>query len=305
MLCLIQTVSAAWVKQRIMSFAWFYDVTFVDSKRGFIVGSGGTVYETADGGSTWTKRQNFTQDTLKQISFSDASNGWVLCQRDVFNRGAMGSSYMMRTTDGGSTWNRYEFSGGRERVTSFFFNPKGAGYAVGEKGAIFEYKPDSDTWDRRPTAFSYILMGGAFSGDQTATLVGTGGNVFYSEDSGASWINANFQTKPTGAMTSVFFVNRSYGWVAGAGGAIYQTLNGGRSWRQQTTGVKSDLTNVRFATSAEGYAVGENGTILYSKTAGNVWIAEDSGVKHRLERVAVNGSTAVAVGFGGTILVRK
>lgn len=298
-----QIASAAWVKQRVMSLSWLYDVTFADAKKGFIVGSGGTIYESADGGATWTKRKGFTDDSLKQIRFSDSQNGWILCERDIYNRGSKGSSYMLKTTDGGETWEKLEFPDGRERIAGFFFNAKDIGFAVGENGAIYEYRPERGSWQRQTTPIRYLLLGGEFSDERGAVIVGAGGNVYFSEDGGASWLSSSFQSKPAGKINSVFFQNRSIGWIAGSGGLIYQTMNGGRTWRPQTTGVSVDLNDVQFGNSAEGFAVGNDGTILSTSTAGNVWKSEPSGIKHRLERIAVNGKRAVAVGFGGTIIV--
>jgi photosystem II stability/assembly factor-like uncharacterized protein len=302
---LAQTASAAWVKQRVTTFSWLYDVTFVDASKGFIAGSGGTLFETSDGGETWKKRANFTEDSLKQIWFSDASNGWLLCERDIYNRGANGSSYMLKTKDGGATWEKLEFTGGRDRITSFFFNTKGTGIAVGENGAIYEYRPDGDSWQRQTTPIRYLLLGGSFNGEFSATLIGAGGNVYFSEDGGTSWNNSTFSVKPKGKMNSVYFVGRTAGWIAGSGGAIYQTTSGGKSWRAQNSGTTADLNDIYFINSAEGFAVGANGTILHTKTAGNVWTVEPTDLKHRLERITVTGKHAFAVGFGGTILVNR
>jgi photosystem II stability/assembly factor-like uncharacterized protein len=305
-LALAQTASAAWVKQSSTTLAWLYDVTFLDSQKGFIVGSGGAFLESKDGGATWTKRKNFTGDALKQIHFADASNGWLLCERDIFNRGANASSYTLRTSDGGETWTTIDFTGGgRERVTGFFFNSKGVGIAFGENGAIFEYRPDRDSWQRQPSAIRYLLLGGAFNDERSATLVGAGGSIFFSDDVGSSWNGPSVASRPAGKLNSVYFLNRTTGWIAGAGGAVFQTLSGGKTWREQSTGVMSDLTDIHFISSAEGFAVGADGTIIHSTTAGNVWYAEKTGVKHRLESIAFNGNRGIAVGFGGTILLNE
>lgn len=299
----VQTASAAWVKLRAPTFSWLYDVTFVSATKGFIVGAGGTVLETADGGATWTKRKNLTDDTIRQIIFSDPNNGWILCERDIFNRGPKSSSYLMRTNDGGETWEKVDFSGGgRDRVTRLFFNSKGAGIAIGEDGVIYDYHPGRGTWDRQINAFRNLLLGGMFNDDRTATIVGGGGSVFYSDDGGSSWEPSSVSGNPAGRIYSVFFLNRSNGWIAGAGGTILQTMNAGRSWRLQASGVTADLTDIGFINSAEGFAVGADGTILHTMNAGNVWVQEISGIKHRLERIAFNGRRAVAVGFGGSIL---
>ena len=304
-LALTQAASAAWKRQTLPTFSWLNDIVFVDGSKGFIIGSSGTFLESADGGATWKKRKNFTEDALKQIWFSDSQNGWMLCERDIYTRGTNGSSYMLRTSDGGASWERFEFSGGRERITSFFFSPKGVGIAVGENGAIHEFRPEKGSWERQATNIRYLLLGGGFNDERAATLLGAGGSVYFSDDGGATWLTPNVSQKPSGKLNSVFFVNRTTGWIVGSGGTIMQTVSGGKSWRPQNSGTASDLTDIIFIDSAEGFAVGADGTILRTKTAGNVWTVEPTGIKHRLERVYFSGNKGFAVGFGGTLLTTE
>lgn len=301
---LAQPVFASWTRVQSGTLSWLHDVAFVSQTRGFIVGSGGIFLETNDGGLTWKKGKSPSTDALKQIVFTDALNGWLLCERDVYNRGAKSSSYLMRTTDGGETWDRSEFGEyGRERIAKIFFNDKGNGFAVGENGTILESRDGN--WTRQRSALRYLFLDGGFSDDSKAVIVGGGGSVLITDDGGETWTPSSFQTKPAGKLNAVFFRNRSTGWVVGAGGAVYQTLNGGRSWRSQKSGVAAELTDIEFIDSAEGYAVGADGTIIHTTTAGNIWTLEPTDVKHRIERVAANGKTVIAVGFGGTILTNQ
>jgi hypothetical protein len=73
-------------------------VDFVDSLRGFAVGSnftGGTgfIYSTTDGGNLWTWRQFIGSGPFEDIGFLDHKTGWIT------NVGKM-----LRTIDGGVTW---------------------------------------------------------------------------------------------------------------------------------------------------------------------------------------------------------
>ncbi|HVE56500.1 MAG TPA: YCF48-related protein [Pyrinomonadaceae bacterium] len=297
-----QTARADWIKQNANTLAWLHDIYFFNETKGFIAGSNGTFLETKDGGKTWTKRKNFTEDTILQIYFSDDYSGWLLCERDIFRRGANSSSYLMKTTDGGENWEKVELKdGGRSRITKIFFNQKGKGLAIGESGAFFELQTDG-TWERSPSPIRYLLLDGAFFDDTHGAIVGAGSSVYFTEDAGASWNPANVFGGKTAKFSAVFFADQKSGWAVGTEGKIFQTVSGGKTWREQKSGVTKDLADVFFKSSSEGWAVGGEGTILHTKTAGNVWALENTNVKHKLEKIIFAGKKGFAVGFGGTVL---
>lgn len=302
-LACLQTADAGWTKQNANTLAWLRDIHFFDENHGLIAGSGGTYLETRDSGKTWTKRKNFTTDKILQIYFSDDSTGWLLCERDPFSRGANAVSYLMKTTDGGTSWEKVEFrDAGRTRVTKIFFNQKGRGFAIGESGAFFESKEDG-AWEKSPSPIRYLLLDGAFFDDSNGAVVGAGGSVYFTENAGVSWNQASIFGKSAAKLNSVFFVDRKNGWTVGAGGRIFQTASSGKTWREQNSGASVDLRNVFFKNTMEGWAVGDDGTILHTRTGGNFWVAEETKMKHRLEKVLFMGKKGFAVGFGGTILV--
>lgn len=305
LICLIgfQTARADWVKHNANTLAWLHDIYFFNETRGLIAGSNGTLLETKDGGKSWTKRKNFTDDKLRQIYFSDDYSGWLLCERDIFNRGANSVSYLMKTSDGGESWEKVEFkNAGRSRITKIFFNQKGKGIAIGESGALFELQTDG-TWEKSPSPIRYLLLDGIFSDDSHGVIVGAGGGVYFTEDAGANWNQANIFGDRSAKFNAVFFADRKNGWAVGAQGKIFQTVSGGKTWREQNSGVSKDLFDVFFLNTAEGWAVGGDGVILHTKTAGNVWNAENTDLKHKLEKIIFVGKKGFAVGFGGTILV--
>jgi photosystem II stability/assembly factor-like uncharacterized protein len=84
---------------------------------------------------------------------------------------------------------------------------------------------------------------------------------------------------------------------------IYRTVNGGRTWQQQVSGVEADLYDVKFLDALEGWAVGAEGTIIHTNDGGVHWTTERSGTEHPLERIFFADRThGWAVGFGGTIV---
>ncbi len=133
-----QTANADWIKQESNTLAWLHDVYFINETKGWIAGSGGTLLATTDGGKNWKKIINFTQDNLKQVYFSDENNGWLLCERNIYNRGANASSYLLKTSDGGKSWETINFTGSeRTRIAKIFFAGK-TGWIVGFGGTILK-----------------------------------------------------------------------------------------------------------------------------------------------------------------------
>lgn len=300
---LTQTVRADWVKLRSASLAWFHDVTFTDENNGWIVGSGGTVLTTTDGGSTWAPMRKFSNDNLTAVHFTDEKTGWILCQRDIYSRGNRSVSYLRRTTDGGRTWETVEFDGGgRERVARLMFDGKGSAVAIGEGGIFYRLSEDGKTWKRTVSAIKYLLLGGDFVDGAFGAIVGAGGTVMFTDDYGVTWEAATLLGNQNARFNSVFFTSRKYGWAVGSGGSIIASVGGGRLWRAQTSGVDSDLTDVFFTTDRSGWAVGDRGTIIRTTNGGGQWLQVNSRTEHRLERVYFHLDKGWAVGFGGTIL---
>ncbi len=303
LVCLQTKAQAEWVKQESNTLAWLHDVYFINENKGWIAGSDGTLLATVDGGVNWKKIANFSSDKFRQIYFSDENNGWLLCERDIYNRGVNSSSYLLRTADGGKSWDTINFNaGGRERISKIFFNTKGSGFAVGEAGAFYALQNDKKTWKKIPSPARYLMLDGVFTDDSRGAMVGAGGSIFFTEDTGSTWNPATIAGKSEAKLSSLFFINQKSGWTVGSGGKIYQTINGGKFWREQNSTVTSSLTDIFFNNTAEGWAVGDEGTILHTKTAGNIWIAENAKVKHKLEKIFFAGKNGWIVGFGGTIL---
>ncbi len=298
-----QTANAQWVKQRTGSFSWFRDVTFVSASKGFIVGTDGCILTTIDGGTTWTQTPKFTTDTFREINFTDENTGWLLCERNIFTRGQNATSYFRKTSDGGKTWERIELeNAGRERLTKMLFNKQGIGTAFGEGGIFYKLQEDRKTWKKSVTANRFLLLGGAFGDGANGAIVGAGGTILFTEDSGLLWDKATLLGNTNPKLNSVYFHGNKLGWAVGSNGSIMASTGGGRLWRTQDSGVQANLNDVFFLTARVGWAVGDDGTIIRTLNGGATWATVNSRVTHRLERIVFNGEKGWAVGFGGTVL---
>ncbi len=81
-------------------------------------------------------------------------------------------------------------------------------------------------------------------------------------------------------LTAVTFVNADRGWAVGDRGVIWHTSDGGRSWKQQTSGVTCRLEAVQFLDVDNGWAAGgwtqpytheTHGVVLRTRDGGQTW----------------------------------
>ena len=334
------SAQTSWKKQQTGTFAWLHSVFFVDESRGWAVGGKGALLSTSDGGERWELRRRPVEDALHDIFFTDALTGWIVCERSIFMpmRKDESVSYLLKTTDGGETWSRVDVTRGEDvdiKLAGLRFADAAHGWVYGEAGVLYSTTDGGETWSRQRVPTRHLLLGGAFRDASTGWLSGGGLTLLRTEDGGASWregvvnIPASYDAQSAAApragakstaatqrgvpavpvslrLNAVFFAGAETGWAVGAGGAIFFTADGGRTWRPQESGVKSDLRDVKFLDALEGWAVGGEGTILHTTDGGRAWSQEPRATDHALERLFFVGrKRAWAVGFGGTVVTFK
>ena len=95
---------------------------WADANTGYVVGYGGTVLKTLDGGANWTSLDATTTKRLTGATFVDANNGWVVGY----------SAVIRHTRDGGTTWVSEIVGGGNNLQAVSAFDSNDA-IAVGDK----------------------------------------------------------------------------------------------------------------------------------------------------------------------------
>ena len=110
----------------------------------------------------------------------------------------------------------------------------------------------------------------------------------------------------SGVFTSIAVdAGGSHWWLAGEGGALVETRDGGATWEPLSTGTDRLLTALHA--SADGrrlWAVGERGTVLASDDGGQRWRTQTSGTDRQLRAVqfASDARTGWAVGDDGAAI---
>ncbi|MCS6874103.1 MAG: YCF48-related protein [Pyrinomonadaceae bacterium] len=286
------TEFSGWKSIDLKSFAWLRSIHFVNSERGFVVGNKGAFFETVDGGKNW-RHKSITDDNILDVYFSDENTGWLLCEKDIL---AETISYILKTSDGGLSWQKIEFDKEKRRFSKFLKHGKTEKlFVVGESGAFYELYEDRLKKIEIPTL--YRITDGFLTAD-LMILVGGEGLIITSRNT-KDWEKAIFNVPPQNRFNAVFFVDEKLGWAVGNRGQIYFTTNGGRLWQKQESNVLENLNDVLFISKKEGFAVGDGGLILQTKDSGASWNKTKLPTNKKLEKLFfVNGKIFVA-GFGG------
>ena len=82
----------------------------------------------------------------------------------------------------------------------------------------------------------YIFYTAITRAGDRLVAVGEHGVVAYSDDAGASWIQAEVPVNVT--LTCVAFATPMVGWVAGHYGVVLKTIDGGKTWVEQINGIQ-------------------------------------------------------------------
>ena len=109
------------------------------------------------------------------------------------------------------------------------------------------------------------------------------------------------QTSGVNDSLRVIYGDGVHLWVAGFGGIILHSSDGGENWQRQTSGTSKTLTSF-YSSGKDLWAVGVAGTALHTVDGGQHWELLSTGTRRNLEEVRGSGANIWVVGYGDTIL---
>src|SRR5215813_5290188 len=155
-------------------------IHMLDADAAWVVGDGGTILKTTNGGGTWTPQPSGVTTNLRDVHFIDASRGWAVGDGGL----------ILGTTDGGNFWYP-EASGVTSNLRSVHFATAAAGYAAGGNGVIL--KRLNCSYSISPTSAN--VAGGA-GGGQVIVTAGAGCN--WTAVSNDAWITVFIGARGSG-----------------------------------------------------------------------------------------------------------
>lgn len=294
---------ATWVTQRSESIdsGPFWGIDFADAANGIAVGNC-AIYNTADGGSTWTRRLNGRCSETLGMAATDSQHVWAA------NEG-------LHSTDGGVTWQRANFNGGTGvdysaggRDVDFVDNLNGWIVGNGYTDHVFRSTDGGRTYRPQPTGIVASLEAVDAVDAQTifavgnATLPISGPVVLRSRDGGATWVDLihPYRDYSRYALYGVHFVNSTTGWAVGSAGGVIKTTDGGETWINQQTPAVGPLTDVAFADTLNGWVVGYDGAIFRTRDGGESWEQQNVGTTGPIGAISAVSPSIAWVGAYGS-----
>lgn len=244
-------------------------VQFLDANTGFTVGysgSAGVAYKYSSG--TWsamTVPANVAQ--LWGVHMTSATTGWAVgmpprTPSTPTTPPGPGPTIALKTTDG-SNW-VLDNAGFGNDIDLYGVDSTGAtnGWVVGQnvttgKGVVASYSGGTWTVTEKTdstTLISIDIVDGTIG--YLAGYVSPGtppnwadGKVYKTTDGGASW-NPMPSLTTGHLMDSVSFIDTATGYVAGDGGRVFRTANGGTNWTVESLGTTVGMTTVSVVRSS-------------------------------------------------------
>ncbi|MEO8573636.1 MAG: YCF48-related protein [Pyrinomonadaceae bacterium] len=242
------------------------EIYFRNEKSGYLV-AGRKMFVTNDGGSSWRETVIYRPADFKNgapeflsIRFADKRRGLVV--GSVLNgAGAVVDSLVMRTENGGESWNRVIVPSKTE-LFHLDYDGSSHGWIVGDEGVILATVDGGNTWIAQNSTTRLALFNVDFRDDKEGYAVGENGLLLRTENGGLTWQKV-ITSAPSNFMR-VNFADDKKGWIVGYGGVVLRSSDKGHTWIKQESITTGHLYGL-YITKKFGWAVGAKGTILSYK----------------------------------------
>jgi len=281
-------------EQKIYFSDKFYDVKSLSNDRALIIGYGGKILETTDGGASFNKVESGTDLSLYKI-FARGQKLWISGQEGL----------ILHSADAGKTWQKQD-SNTKVYLFSIFFTTDDHGYAVGDKSVITETTDGGKTWKARKVARSNegvnedmalamqdpIFYDVRFITEQKGWIMGEFGQLLSTADAGQTWTphQNTLMTPESGIVDPMdlptffggYLISEQEGLASGLDGRIARTKDGGATWRFEPMKLAFPIVDPLYepTVTADGtaWAVGAAGEVVTLPKGQSEWTRAELGM---------------------------
>jgi photosystem II stability/assembly factor-like uncharacterized protein len=246
-------------------------VAAVDAQHVWVGGNGGIVLLTQDGGGAgggnWFTFVSGTTAHLNDVCFPSRSRGYAV--------GEAGT--IMRTTDGGRTWQQLGDAPFMDLYGVHFLNDD-VGWAVGQFGYALKTTNGGQSWEQLATpAFGQTLYATYWIDQNKGWIVGQGGTILSTNDGGQNWNFHAPQEGPAGTLYDVRFqADGVTGYIVGEKGTVLMTFDGA-TWNYSYASTNDALYGIGTAPDGSAWLVGLNSVIRKLDPGSMSWNGQNPG----------------------------
>ena len=274
----------------------FYDVQALSKDHAVVVGYGGKVLSTKDGGNSWEILPSGTDLALYAVQFPDEQHGFISGQDGV----------ILHTDDGGKSWQKQESNavfqdkdGSKQSLFLFglYALDTDHAWAVGDRSILTSTSDGGKTWRARKVQREADISGGEslaaadpifydvkFTDAQNGWIVGEFGKIMHTSDGGETWHEQEktllegtgiFDLLDLPTLYGIHMLDAQRGVAAGIEGHIARTADGGQRWTYDQIEVEYPLIDPLFEVvelpNGEGWAAGAAGEVVRRHAGEKAW----------------------------------
>jgi photosystem II stability/assembly factor-like uncharacterized protein len=248
-----------WAVKQIPYTGTAYSMHFTSATTGFVVGGSGNILKTTDSGLNWSASSVIAKYGLLDVYFPNPNLGF-----------AVGDDYVLKTINGGETWDSLNI--GSWRLTSVHFSDNNHGFAPTDyNGIVFRTTNSGNSWYQDSTGFESQSYYSVFSIDaNTAYVGGNSGTIVKTTDGGQTWNSVSPLPSGSSYVYALAFSSAAVGYACSSAGDICKTTNGGNNWVTLFSSPQDYINAISIGTGGNGFAVGSSG-LLVKTTDLNTW----------------------------------
>lgn len=293
------------------------DIFFLDAQRGFLAnGPAQTLYETSDGGASWTSVFQSSPTFFRALLFVDDQHGFAGNLGAGLSPQITDTNVIYETNDGGATWapNTAITGAPPEGICNFTASDDGHLFAVGRANGpshLMRSDDEGASWTSVDLGASLMMAIDAhFTSGDTGVIGGMGLDgrctVVRTTDGGQT-MDTVFSASTSGSLCwKLHFPSDEVGYVAiqetaSGAGSFARTADGGQTWEElplPETGSFYPAIGIGFITVDIGWVVSSNPGLPAFRTldGGTTW-TEDPDLRGPINRFRfVDANTAYAAG---------
>lgn len=268
------------------------DIYFADDNNGIVCGSFGCLFQTNDGGKNWYSLNVGTNESFMS-AFMLGAGSIFTARLGIYGSSDSGKSFtelgglsntdnsifgihffnnstglilksplILKTNDGGNTWN-VKYSGA-EYPHQLQFTSNNVGYIAGgitydgySKGEMHKTIDGGETWNNL-NVISPEITALYFLNNDTGYYCNFYGEIFKTTNGGNIWEKVSQLSSIY--ITSIYFVDEGIGYLTTAQGKIFKSTDGGKHWNEIFSASNSLVKIIK--THKMMYVIGNSGLLL-------------------------------------------